>query len=390
MKRLYRNLAAAIVAVSCTLFFMACDGITGQENEGNTTGNQQESTQGGDDAGSEENGGNGGGGNGGENGGGNGEGTGRYDAPQLVDLGLPSGTQWAASDLGSTDPLVPGDSFFWGETEASTSSSYSNKYWEYDGEHGYATKYSVNMRQGRLLDMKTVLEAGDDAAAVNLGDGWRTPDKEAWEELCSNCDIQQKFSASGDLEAYVYTSRINGKSITFHTNGGCYLGGSDNGHSRYMSSNLVAQGERAILNNGIYALDMGFSAYEITGGNFRDSRMNIRPVFGGENKGIGLPMHVSENPGISGSTLTIGTSALFEEDFAQWNEYHYYVRLFDSPDRDDYCAETEVMRNGNASFTVSPGTTYYYLARFVAKKREGGYTYVWEGCSEVRSLTIGQ
>lgn len=48
------------------------------------------------------------------------------------------------------------------------------------------TKYCTNSEYG-IIDGKTVLDLEDDVANVKLGDGWRMPTIEEFQELFNNC-----------------------------------------------------------------------------------------------------------------------------------------------------------------------------------------------------------
>lgn len=106
---------------------------------------------------------------------------------EVVDLGLPSGLKWRGWNVGASKPEEYGNYYAWAET--SPKSNYSSSNYKYpatnlgDGMIVYA-KYDPTPIHG---DGKTVLEAGDDAATANLGNGWRTPTFKDFKELRENC-----------------------------------------------------------------------------------------------------------------------------------------------------------------------------------------------------------
>lgn len=112
-----------------------------------------------------------------------------YNGHEYVDLGLPSGLKWATCNVGATQPEEYGDYFAWGETEGcnsgKTNFSWSN-YKYCNGSNTTMTKYCTSDKYG-TVDNKTVLEAADDAAAVNWGGSWRMPTTEEQQELLDNC-----------------------------------------------------------------------------------------------------------------------------------------------------------------------------------------------------------
>ncbi len=104
---------------------------------------------------------------------------------EYVNLGLPSGTLWATTNVGAAAPEEYGDYFAWGETEPKNIYEESSYKW-YNGSLGILTKYNTEYSYGPV-DNKTVLEAADDAATVNWGRGWRMPTLAEWKELETFC-----------------------------------------------------------------------------------------------------------------------------------------------------------------------------------------------------------
>ncbi len=137
----------------------------------------------------------------------------------LVDLGLPSGTLWATTNVGATTPQGYGLFFAWGETTGYSSSStsdgrsfdwasYTTNFGTYDAsaspDYGF-TKYNVT-------NGPTVLESADDAAAANWGSAWRMPTHEEWQELANNCYWEWTTDYNGtSVEGYiVYATKAGG------------------------------------------------------------------------------------------------------------------------------------------------------------------------------------
>lgn len=96
---------------------------------------------------------------------------------------------WASRNLAATDfvrsPEMAGYYYAWGETKPKQDYDWSTYKWGDIRTNGL-TKYNVSSSFGPV-DNKTVLEAGDDAAHVILGDNWRIPTYEEWQDLCDNC-----------------------------------------------------------------------------------------------------------------------------------------------------------------------------------------------------------
>lgn len=107
-----------------------------------------------------------------------------YNGHGYVDLGLPSGTLWASSNVGAQHPWEGGDYFAWGETKTKANFNWENyKYCK--GGKDKLTKYNQNPQDGYngYTDKRTKLQPSDDAATANWGKGWCMPTKEQWEEL---------------------------------------------------------------------------------------------------------------------------------------------------------------------------------------------------------------
>jgi len=120
-------------------------------------------------------------------------GSGTYNGHDYVDLGLPSGTMWATSNVEAGN--AKGYAYFaWGETE--TKSTYDWTTYKHRAGGDYPptalTKYCYDQRFGFefFTDNLTVLEPEDDPATVHWGEGWRTPTIEEWKELKDNCTCE--------------------------------------------------------------------------------------------------------------------------------------------------------------------------------------------------------
>lgn len=111
------------------------------------------------------------------------------NAPDWIDLGLPSGLLWATHNVGANAPEEYGDYFAWAET--SPKSVYDWETYLYSCNHNYwsFTKYCYEFTSGcnGYTDTLTILQPGDDAATMNWGGGARTPTVEEWRELRDHC-----------------------------------------------------------------------------------------------------------------------------------------------------------------------------------------------------------
>ena len=143
-----------------------------------------------------------------------GSGGGSETGIEAVDLGLPSGLKWGSMNVGASNPEDYGNHYAWGETETKTKYTTSNykfgpvKYSEITLYSKYETKLGG--------DKKTVLEAEDDAASANLGNGWRMATFAEWKELRESCTWTwtQRNGINGML-----VTGPNGKSIFLPASG---------------------------------------------------------------------------------------------------------------------------------------------------------------------------
>ena len=111
------------------------------------------------------------------------------DGHEWVDLGLPSGTLWATCNVGANSPEEYGDYFAWGETAPKDVYNWGTYKWCNNGDNHQITKYCTMSEYGYngFTDGKTELDSEDDAAYVNWGPQWRTPDKAQQDELREQC-----------------------------------------------------------------------------------------------------------------------------------------------------------------------------------------------------------
>jgi len=135
---------------------------------------------------------------------------------EAVDLELPSGTLWAAFNVGATKPEEYGLYFAWGETQGygAKESHYFgwNSYKWCNGSGKSLTKYNSKAEYG-MVDNKTTLDLEDDAAHANWGGQWHMPTNEQINELKSNC--YSEWTTQKGVEGMLYTSKKNGKTVFF-------------------------------------------------------------------------------------------------------------------------------------------------------------------------------
>ena len=120
------------------------------------------------------------------------------DRHESVDLGL--SVRWATTNVGARKPYDYGTYYAWAEVESKeffSSGNYKygnwNSYTKYESREFYPT-----------YDGRKVLAPGDDAAAVNWGNGWRMPTKKEMEELIAYCTWEWT-TVNGVYGAKVYS-----------------------------------------------------------------------------------------------------------------------------------------------------------------------------------------
>ena len=131
---------------------------------------------------------------------------------EYVDLGLPSGTLWAACNVGANSPEEYGDYFAWGETEPKSDYSWST-YKYYNSTENTMTKYCASSDDYGTVDNKTELEPSDDAATANWGSGWQMPSREQCDELYNSSYTTTTWTTMNGVEGRMITSKSNGNSI---------------------------------------------------------------------------------------------------------------------------------------------------------------------------------
>ena len=137
--------------------------------------------------------------------------TNTHNGHGFVDLGLPSGTLWATCNVGATSPEQAGLYFAFGETTG------------YSAEQVKKGERSFDFGSYDASSISDNLTLEQDAAHVNLGEDWRVPSKEQFEELTENCDVTWIADFNGtDISGLLFTSKINGNSLFFPAVGYCY------------------------------------------------------------------------------------------------------------------------------------------------------------------------
>lgn len=272
----------------------------------------------------------------------------------VVDLGLPSGTKWANINIGAASPDGNGDYYAWGETLPK--SSYPN-----DASNYRWYTHTTWFEPDRLFNV----QATDyDAASVNWGDTWMTPDAADLQELVSNCDFT--LSSMNGMRGYTIKSRLNNNSLFLPMSGYYRNASSEYATNGYMASSSLP----AVAGNSANRNDHA-SILNNTGLNnwYRTDGVPVRPVYKtNATSAEGTPMYIrtldaakqfdglSETDTLKASVLGLTSSTSTTIGFAY------------STDK-DFSTDTKVTvaRTSDGIFSyvlsgVEPGVRTYYRA----------------------------
>ena len=190
-----------------------------------------------------------------------------------VNLGLPSGTMWASTNIGAETPEDYGDYFAWGETEPKEEYNWDTYIYANgttDEDQPLFTKYCNNSEYGNngFTDNLTILESMDDAATANWGEEWRMPTKEDFEELFNNST--QQWTEQNGVRGFLITGN-NGNSIFLPAAG--HRNGTD----------LMETGADGFYWSSLYDTTISYSAVDL---NFWSSDYSVSS----ELRSYGLPV----------------------------------------------------------------------------------------------------
>ncbi len=124
---------------------------------------------------------------------------------EWVDLGLPSGTKWATTNVGANQPYESGWFFLWSETRKNDKlhkASVENK--------------GINdLSKLGVIDGYHNLKPSYDAASANWGSEWRMPTSDEIDELLT---LENEWTTINGVEGRQFKGK-NGKSLFIPANG---------------------------------------------------------------------------------------------------------------------------------------------------------------------------
>ena len=161
---------------------------------------------------------------------------------EMVDMGL--SVKWANVNVGAEVPEEYGDYYAWGETTAK--SRYNSDNYAYGTTQNLGNNYDI---AGSPMD----------AAAMNMGGGWRMPTKDEMQELLNNCDMA--WVLQNGVKGYRFTSRKTGNTL-FFPSAGLYFDNSENAQytgygGAYLTSTQCGDGS-----NASYVMGYRYGSYD--------------------------------------------------------------------------------------------------------------------------------
>ena len=290
--------------------------------------------------------------------------SGTYGGHNYVDLGLPSGTLWATTNVGANSPEDYGGYYAWGETETKDEYTWSN-YRYCNGSESTLTKYCNNASygDGGFTDTHTVLDASDDAATASWGSDWRMPTNDEFEELISNCTIT--WTTQNSVNGRLFTGP-NGNSI-FLPAAGIY----SDSELDYVGSNGLYWSSSLNTNYANYAWQLSSSSnsYSMVYGN-RYYGQSVRPVYK------------------EGNTASNDDDIIFQCDFEDADENSNWTLVNGEQANQWYIGSAAYNSGSNGLYISNDGgtsnvytnniTSYVYAYRDIEFEETGIYRFVFD------------
>jgi len=199
-------------------------------------------------------------------------GDGVIDGHTYMDLGLPSGTLWAACNVGAKLPEEYGKHFSWGETRDKKNYNWYS-YVFADSAYNKLNKYCNKAYFGAdgFTDSLDVLLQSDDVASVQWSKNWTMPTHEQWDELMTL--TTHTMTERNGVKGYLFTS---GNSSLFLPTAGVYH---DSTHVDAGTNGVYWSGSLDTVHSPNRAWYFCFySGYCGVGCRDRDFGLSVRPV----------------------------------------------------------------------------------------------------------------
>lgn len=165
---------------------------------------------------------------------------------EWVEIG---GVKWATKNVGALTVTDYGQYFQWGDTQGFTADQVSgnchSKTFNW-ANYKYSDNGTTAMTKYNSTDGKTVLEAADDAATVNMGSGWRMPTTAEFQALgtATTSAWTADYEGSG-VSGLVLTDKNDSSKVLFFPAAGYCRNGSVSyvgSYGRYWSSSVFGSG----------------------------------------------------------------------------------------------------------------------------------------------------
>lgn len=201
----------------------------------------------------------------------------------LVDLGLPSGTKWAMSNIDETAPLkLSTNPFSYQSTFYSSGNVIGQNPVDGNFENAW-TQQNYDSTTGSTLSQSIPVNPQFDAARLLLGEGFSIPTGDQIRELDSNCDFidaegnilerATKVTVNGCVGMY-RQSKINGKKIFFPA-----AGYGENNSLQFKGLYILVP-TSTLQSNTLTSIQFNFyNNYLINNNSLRYYGMAIRPVY---------------------------------------------------------------------------------------------------------------
>ena len=136
--------------------------------------------------------------------------------PQVIDLGLPSGTLWCDRNVGASSPWEHGAFFSWGNIEPHYPRDAKSDWGDDEDAFNYSFD-SDTYEKTEGFKLTGDIDIEHDAARVNMGESWQMPTDDQFQELYDNCTLERKTIHG--VNGCLFTSKINGNSLFFACSG---------------------------------------------------------------------------------------------------------------------------------------------------------------------------
>lgn len=170
-----------------------------------------------------------------------------------IDMGLPSGVQWASCNIGAEEASDLGLYFSWGNIEGHR-----------NGE-GYNFSQDV-YNETPAANIATDLSLDQDAAKAYLGDPWRMPSDTEFQELYDNCSTV--WTTLNGVPGILFTSNVNGNKLFFPAAGYC-------GSTSLYGLGSVGKYWSSSYYSAVYAHVLGFDSLSVTTQGYYDRRIGL-------------------------------------------------------------------------------------------------------------------